>query len=180
MVDTARSVAALKVLLADNETGDISPQDIRDLLVSLVPSHGELAITTAIETTINTVDVWEQVDGVWTLTAATSDEFEEAGNGQLRYTGTPTRIGLVTACLTATAAGNNKYTEWAIAKNGTVIPTSQIARFVATGADSGAVAVQALTSLSTNDYVSVFVKNETDDVNLTAAYGSLIVWAHIQ
>jgi len=34
MVDTVRTVAALQALLADNATGDISPQDIRDFLVS--------------------------------------------------------------------------------------------------------------------------------------------------
>lgn len=35
MADTARTLAALQVLLADNETGDISEGDVRDLLVSL-------------------------------------------------------------------------------------------------------------------------------------------------
>jgi len=34
MVDTVRTVAALQALLADNTNGDISPQDLRDLLVS--------------------------------------------------------------------------------------------------------------------------------------------------
>src|SRR3990167_4158884 len=37
MADTARTLAALQALLADNTTGDISPQDVRDLLVSLFP-----------------------------------------------------------------------------------------------------------------------------------------------
>lgn len=35
MADTARTRAALLTLLADNVSGDISPQDIRDMLVSL-------------------------------------------------------------------------------------------------------------------------------------------------
>ena len=34
MVDTARTLAALQTLLADNTAGDISPQDVRDMLVS--------------------------------------------------------------------------------------------------------------------------------------------------
>ena len=37
MVDTARSLAALQVLLADNTSEDISPQDVRDMLVSVIP-----------------------------------------------------------------------------------------------------------------------------------------------
>jgi hypothetical protein len=35
MVDTVRTVAALQTLLANNSGGDISPQDMRDVLVSL-------------------------------------------------------------------------------------------------------------------------------------------------
>jgi hypothetical protein len=35
MADTARTLAALQTLLADNSNGDISPQDLRDMLLSL-------------------------------------------------------------------------------------------------------------------------------------------------
>ncbi|KKL63849.1 hypothetical protein LCGC14_2170990 [marine sediment metagenome] len=38
MVDTPRLLSALQTLLADNTVGAISPQDIRDFLVSAVPS----------------------------------------------------------------------------------------------------------------------------------------------
>ncbi len=35
MTDTVRTIAALQALLEDNSAGDISPQDLRDMLVSL-------------------------------------------------------------------------------------------------------------------------------------------------
>ena len=35
MADTLRTIAALQTLLADNTSGNISPQDLRDMLVSL-------------------------------------------------------------------------------------------------------------------------------------------------
>lgn len=38
MADTVRILSALQTLLADNATREISPQDIRDFLVSAVPS----------------------------------------------------------------------------------------------------------------------------------------------
>lgn len=37
MVDTVRTLAALQALFADNASGDISPQDLRDFLVSAYP-----------------------------------------------------------------------------------------------------------------------------------------------
>ena len=38
MVDTVRQLAALQAILLDNSSGQISPQDLRDFLVSAVPS----------------------------------------------------------------------------------------------------------------------------------------------
>lgn len=39
MVDTIRTVSALQTLLADNATGDIDPQDLRDMLVSVTNAY---------------------------------------------------------------------------------------------------------------------------------------------
>lgn len=46
MADTARTTAALLALLADNSTGDISAQDLRDMLATLL-DHGEQSLTIA-------------------------------------------------------------------------------------------------------------------------------------
>lgn len=40
MVDTVRSLSALQAILADNTTGDISPQDLRDFLLSSIGTTG--------------------------------------------------------------------------------------------------------------------------------------------
>lgn len=45
MADTARTLTALQTLLADNTTGDISPQDLRDFLVSCMGGFGHLYVT---------------------------------------------------------------------------------------------------------------------------------------
>ena len=43
MADTARSVAALQTLLADNSSGAISAQDVRDFLVSALGVYGSIS-----------------------------------------------------------------------------------------------------------------------------------------
>ncbi|PCI53445.1 MAG: hypothetical protein COB36_12320 [Alphaproteobacteria bacterium] len=45
MVDTVRTISALQTLLADNASGDISAQDVRDMLVTLAPKYAELTDT---------------------------------------------------------------------------------------------------------------------------------------
>ncbi len=46
--ETIRTKAALLVLLADNTTGDISPLDIRDMLVSLMGVYGGIKVDTGV------------------------------------------------------------------------------------------------------------------------------------
>lgn len=45
MEDEIRTIAALQTLLADNSSGDISAQDVRDMLVTLAPKYAELTDT---------------------------------------------------------------------------------------------------------------------------------------
>jgi len=44
MADTIRTKAALVALLADNTSGDISPQDVRDFLVSVMGVFGSIYV----------------------------------------------------------------------------------------------------------------------------------------
>jgi hypothetical protein len=44
MADTERSLAALQTLLADNSSGDISAQDLRDFLVSCFSAYGSIYV----------------------------------------------------------------------------------------------------------------------------------------
>lgn len=44
MPDTARTLAALQALLADNVTGDINPQDVRDFLVSTLGEYAQIYV----------------------------------------------------------------------------------------------------------------------------------------
>ena len=179
MVDTARSLAALQLLLADNTSEDISPQDVRDMLVSLVSAHGGLAITTPVQTSITNAN-WTPLAGTWDLNPLTDDHFVEAANGQLQYSGTPpTRIATITATISPAAAVKDKEFEFAIAKNGTVLNDSIVGCWFTVLGKPRSVAVQALTNMSTNDYVALMVRGITDTTNITADYANLQVSAKI-
>ncbi|MFB3106534.1 MAG: hypothetical protein ACE1ZA_16650, partial [Pseudomonadales bacterium] len=85
MVDTSRTIAAMQTLLPDNTTRAISPQDARDMLVSLQIKYGEIFVTTSAATSItNTTDFFD-IAGTYTL--GENEQFDMNTNGQLRYTG---------------------------------------------------------------------------------------------
>lgn len=61
MTDTRRSVAEILALLADNSTGDISPQDLRDALVTALGVYGEIQ-TIGGDTVQNVGTSWELLE----------------------------------------------------------------------------------------------------------------------
>jgi hypothetical protein len=169
MVDTERTLAELLVIFEDGQgAGSISEQDVRDLIVSLVPAYGSMYVSTAIETAVAAQNT--PLKALGTTTAGDAlHHFTHAAN-RLTYTGTPDRDFTITVALSLTAAQNNQVLAFHIAKNGAVIAASEIQRKAATGADIGAASVMVEIDLSTNDYVELWVENKSADTNLTIEF----------
>ena len=172
MTDTKRTLAEILTLLADNVTGNISEQDIRDAIVTIHGGHGELTITSAAETTIPDTVTWVMDAGVWAIDSD-PHQWDMNTNGQLRYTGAPTRTVFVTGSMSMIAAASNKVYSIGVAKNGTIIDSSIMQRKIGTAADVGMGNVQAHVNVDTNDYLTLVVKGETDDTNITFTHGNL-------
>jgi len=58
MAETPKVLSALLAQLPDNTTGLISPEDIRDAVVSLFPSRGQLDLTATAQTTFATTNTY--------------------------------------------------------------------------------------------------------------------------
>lgn len=95
MTDTIRTKSALQALLANNTTGDISPQDVRDFLVSVLGTEYVTVVNTA---TYNVVDndvvlhVTRTATGTCAITLPTAlatdhrkIEIKDAGGGAETY-----------------------------------------------------------------------------------------------
>lgn len=73
MADEIRSVAALQTLLADNTTGQISPQDLRDFLVSIAVAGADCSSATPLVHNLSAA-TWTKIGNVTV--------FGDPGNGQ--------------------------------------------------------------------------------------------------
>lgn len=167
MADTMRSLSELATLLADNTTGAISPQDLRDAVLKTVqPGHGEIYITASAQTSVVSSGVWYPSAGTFDLSEPAMN-WDMNTNGQLRYTGAAGRVAHIAMSFSMTAAANNKNISVAVAKNGTVLTPSIVNRQIGTGADEGTGAVHAFTTMSTNDYLTAVIRNNTDTTNAT-------------
>lgn len=165
MADTKRSLAEILTLFADNTTGNISAQDLRDMVVTLEPDRGEMHVTSASATTVS--DTTSYFPAVGTYTLDSGDDWDMNTNGQLRYIGTPDRYCEITCSFSVTAASNNQVLHFALCKNGSLISASDTQRKVGTGGDVGSGGVHGATTVSTNDYICLAVRNETSATNVT-------------
>lgn len=172
MADTQRTRAAILALLADNATGDISAQDLRDTVVSALPDYGELYVSASAATTISVVNTWYAVSGTWTL--GNNQNFSEPSEGRLQFDGDETRVVFLFSGMSVTGAASNVVSEMAFAKNGSVLTPSIIQRKLGTAGDVGAAALVGITTMAPGDYVDVRIRNTTSATNLTITVGNMI------
>ena len=173
MADTQRTVATLQALLADNASGDISAQDVRDFLATAAKSYGSMHISAPTQTAIIIGNTPVKVAATTTL-AIQLKNFTMPATQRLLYTGVPTIHAHVTASMSMTSASNNKTFVFYIALNGAVIDSSKIGILVG-GTAIESISLQAELDLSTNDFIEVWVENITDNSNLTVELMNVMV-----
>jgi hypothetical protein len=170
MADTQRSVSAILALLTDNSNGQISEQDIRDAFVSWRNGHGQIYVAAgdaAAITISDTSSYFEATNPTWTLSSGAHFFDESGGDGRLTYTGIVPLVMHVACTISMTSGSNNQVTHWRIGKTGTTDEASEVQRKIGTGADVGSTALHLVTTLSTGDYLSLWVRNATGSNNVT-------------
>lgn len=186
MADTQRTEAALLAAFPNNNTQEITPQDFRDLVVSSnLKTGGQyvgggrvfLGSSTATVTTIASLGVPVLVDPTST-TLHSSRNFTKSANSRVRYDGENTEEFMVSAIVSAgstTATVLN--TTILLYKNGAPV-TNISSRLVATdtalvGAHEGS--LLGITSLAKDDYLEIYIANNTNTDNYDILSYQLVV-----
>lgn len=130
-----------------------------------VLSYGGYYFSAAIETPLTAAT---PAKALGTTTSGSLLAFTHTGN-RLTFTGLiPRTFAIMATCSISSSGATNSKVHFY--KNGSPLAGATIERKVTTGGDIGAIAVMGIASLSTNDYVEMWL--ETDDGNsLTIEYG---------
>ena len=171
MADTSRTQAAIIALFANNTAGDISPQDLRDLVLSIFPGWGSFYISSTAQTAISSGGTAVKMAG--TTTAISSTNFTHSNN-KLLYSGTPTSRFFVTVTVTLDVATGTDNLSVQIFKNGSLI-TGAESRTTNTAGLPNNVTVITDVSLATNDYLEIYVENEDTTENIDVTEGSMAI-----
>lgn len=172
MPETPRSLTALLTALADNTTAQITPEDIRDAVVSLYPSRGQIQLApggTAV-TTFTGSGVYTSLKGTTELDADVSNgNVAMPSNGVIKWQKAQNQILLANATLEVLPAANNKRYTFTFAKNGVAIPNLAFTAFFANlSGNPAGIFLSGLVAIGQGDELSVVVKNDTDTTSLTA------------
>lgn len=126
---------------------------------------GNVYMTTAAATNFSAINTPTKVLGT---TAATGlFRVTSPASNQLKYTGSKTRSFQVICSMTATQTSSNKYFSFYIAKNGVILPESRQEVKIINSTDQGAITLSCTTNMAPNDYIEVWVENETATNSLT-------------
>lgn len=176
-MSTQRTKATLEALFPDNTTRQISPDRLRDFLESCVPSYGALLFDEpAIATPIAAASTWTKAANTTTLQSG-AYRFSQAADNRLTYDGVTSVIAHANATLAVIAAASGKTFSFALAINGLVEEASRSTVTIATAGETQHVAVSVHIALAPGDYLELYVRNETDDTDLTITNANFTAFA---
>ena len=183
MADTQRTTAAITALLANNVTGDIGAQDIRDFALSWRNGHGQIYVAAADAAAItipDTTDYVEATSPTWTLSSG-AHLFAMGTNGRLDYTGTEAMTAHIACSISMTAGiSNQQVTHWRLGVNATTDAASECQRKIGTGSDTGSTALHLIATVTNGDYISLWCRNATGANDITLEIANLQVVSMIQ
>jgi len=132
------------------------------------PASAELYLSSSAETTITTGSVPVKAAGTTVLeTTPAAVGFTMPSNNRLTYGGTETKKFLVIVTFSASSAAAAKLLGFHLAEGGTVNAKTTIYRYVGTANEEGAGGIQGLFEMATDDYVEMWVSNETTPASTT-------------
>jgi hypothetical protein len=126
---------------------------------------GNIFISSVVATTFTSSNTPVKIKG--TTTAENLFRVTSPNNNRLTYTGAKTRRFEVICSLSLIAAGNNKTFSVYIYKNGVKVPESKQYMRFSSQVDRGSLTISCTELLSPNDYLEVWVENNSDNSTVT-------------
>ncbi|AEA42544.1 hypothetical protein [Fluviicola taffensis] len=126
---------------------------------------GNMYLTTPVATTFALANTPVKVLG--TTASASLYRATHPTSNRLTYTGSKTRSFFISSSLSITQPSSNRYFSFYIAKNGVIIPESRQDVKVVNSTDQVSLTISCRVTLAPNDYIEVWVENQSSTTNMT-------------
>lgn len=175
MSQTEREQTEVRTLLADNETGLISPQDLRDALASHMGYAGLILTVAGAPAVMSSVSTTYALLDIFNLISAESVTVNTNGTNAVlspTYSLTVGSTGIYRICFWASfsTVANNRLVTFRPHVNGSP-GIVEVDRFLSTGSDTGVVSFEGIIPYTANDVIDMRVKLDTgtSDMSFLAA-----------
>lgn len=128
-------------------------------------ASGNIYLSSITANTFSAVNTPVKIAG--TTTSASLFRTSSPTNNRLTYTGHKQRRFSVICSLSSVAASNNKNFTFYIVKNGTILPESKQFMKCSSQVDRGSITLTCTVSMAPNDYLEVWVENNSDNSTVT-------------
>lgn len=125
----------------------------------ITTAYGGICSSAQKTITVSASDTEYEVDNVCSLMMV-NNEFSNTTTYRLQYDGAVTKKFIISAHFSSSCEANDKQIILSIGKNGTALGGGSITQNKKIATDSGSTAT--LCTLSTGDYISLFINNKTD------------------
>ena len=177
---TQRSYAYLISALADNTTGDITPEVLRDFLDTVVIPDGKISMNgNATATTIGSAGTFVKVAGT-TVAGGNGHLTTEGTANRITYTGPENRHFTAMVTVTFKVSAVNQVVSGKLAKNGVVLDDTLVTTLLKASGDEISMICVGDAVLAENDYLEYWITNETNtnDITIVDMYFSAMGMFH--
>lgn len=158
--------------VADGTAGSFMETDGAGNIVFILPAFGEAYQTgNSTATTINTVNVWEEVDNF----IAGENQGVTVASGTMTVDSGQGGVYSIAVALSGLAGAANNIYEFAFSVNDTILTKSIGSRKFASTTDAGSVSLNCLSNLSAGDIVKLEVRNTTSASNFTVVNSNMTI-----
>lgn len=172
MAQTERSNTDIIALLADNAAGAISPQDLRDAIASFMGYASMVLSVGGAPQVMNAVGTTPVLVDVFDVALTQSADVNVGGTAvtlspDYRLTVNSTGVYSVHFFASFSSSANNKLVTFTPHVNGVASSLLEVDRFIATGSDTGVVAMQSIVPYTAGQYGDIRVNVDSGTANLT-------------
>jgi hypothetical protein len=96
-------------------------------------------------------------------------------NNRATYIGAIARSFKITSTISVTSTSANDQIGFYVAKNGVILPESELYITTNTNARAESIAIQTITPLTLNDYIEIWTENNSDASDVTVTYMNVII-----
>lgn len=168
MADTARTLAALQALFADNTTGDVSPQYLRDFLVSALGGYGFISVLDGSTADAGISATPKLVTG-FTTNGVAKDTTPDFANNQI----TVGVAGDYVIKFQMSFSGTASRTFLFRARVNGAVSVLGCSRKLGTGGDVGSCSFEGSLILAADDVVTVYVESTDGGSSITSVDAQL-------